>query len=100
MEFRRDRQKLSMTSTSDAHIRKWADALGAEPDHKLRNDFYRIQQDIATIIMKDVVEENGMFQGGHVSRADVRTRIGLQRLDMTPFTKLGCILPDMDGWKF
>jgi hypothetical protein len=100
MEFRRDRQQLGITSSSDAHIRKWAEAIGAEPDHKLRNDFYRIQQDIATIIVKDVVEEKGMFHGGPISRADVRARIGLQRMDMTPFTKLGCTLPDMDEWKF
>lgn len=79
MEFRRDHQKLRMPSTADDHIRKWAEALGVELDDKLRNDFYRIQQEIAMIIIKDVVEENGMFHGGPQSRADVRTCIGLQR---------------------
>jgi hypothetical protein len=100
MEYRRDVQSLCMTSSSgDAHIRRWAEAFGTVPDNQLRNDFYRIQQEIASIIMKDVLEENGMFYNGPISRADVRTRIALQRQDMTPFTKLGCILPDMAGWE-
>jgi hypothetical protein len=100
MEFRRDHQQLRMTTRNDEHIRKWAESLGDEPDYKLRDDFFRIQKDIATIIMKEVVEEKGMFHHGPISRADVRTRIGMQRQDLTPFTKLGCILPDMDGWNF
>ena len=49
--------------------------------------------------LKDVLEENGMFYGGPISRADVRTRIALQRQDMRPFTKLGDTLPDMDRWE-
>ena len=99
MEYRRDVQSLCMKSSSDTHIQRWAEAFGAVPDNQLRNDFYRIQQEIASIIMKDVLEENGMFYGGPISRADVRTRIALQRQDMTPFTKLGCTLPDMDRWE-
>ena len=100
LEFRRDHQELRMPSTADAHIHKWVATLGAEPNEKLRNDFHRIQHDIVTIIIKDVVEENGMLHGSPVLRADVRTRIGLQRQDMTPFMKLGCILPDMDEWTY
>ena len=99
MEYRRDVQSLCMKSSSDTHIQRWAEAFGAVPDNRLRNDFYRIQQEIASIIMKDVLEENGMFYGGPISRADVRTRIALQRQDMTPFTKLGSTLPDMDRWE-
>ena len=99
MEYRRDVQSLCMKSSSDTHIQRWAEAFGAVPDNRLRNDFYRIQQEIASIIIKDVLEENGMFYGGPISRADVRTRIALQRQDMTPFTKLGCVLPDMDRWE-
>ena len=99
MEYRRDVQSLCMKSSSDTHIQRWAEAFGAVPDNQLRNDFYRIQQEIASIIMKDVLEENGMFYGGPISRADVRTRIALQRQDMTPFTKLGSVLPDMDRWE-
>ena len=98
MEFRRDHQKLRMTTRNDDHIRQWAENLGVEPDYKLRDDFFRIQRDIATIIMKEVIEVKGMFHHGPISRADVRTRIGMQRQDLTPFTKLGCTLPDMDEW--
>ena len=99
MEYRRDVQSICMTTTSDAHIRKWAEAFETVPDNQIRDDFYRIQQQIASIIMKDVLEENGMFYGGPISRADVRTRIALQRQDTRPFTKLGDILPDMDRWE-
>jgi hypothetical protein len=77
----------------------WAKNL-AEPDYKVRDDFFRILKDIATIVMKEVVDEKGMFYHGPISRADVKARIGMQRLDITPFNKLGCVLPDMDGWEF
>ena len=99
IEFNTDHQKLRMTSRHDDHIHKWLASHG-EADSKLRDDFFRIQRDIATIIMKEVVEENGIFHHGPISRADVETCIGLQRLDLTPFTKLGCILEDLDGWNF
>ena len=79
---------------------KWVESLGEEQDYKLRDDFFDIQKDIATIIMKEVVDEKGMFHHGPISRADVRTRIGMQRLDLTPFKKLGSILDDMEGWNF
>lgn len=78
LEYRRDRQTRCMASSSDAHIRKWAEGIGAVPDHQLRNEFYRIQQEIAVIIMKDVLEEKGMFYNSPISRADVRTRVALQ----------------------
>jgi hypothetical protein len=41
-----------MKSSSDTHIQRWAEAFGAMSDNRLRNDFYRIQQEIASIIMK------------------------------------------------
>ena len=92
-----DHQKLRMRSRNDDHIHKWLESHG-EADYKLRDDFFRIQSDIATIIMKEVVDEKGMFHHGPISRADVRTHIGMQRLDLTPFKKLGFILDDMEGW--
>ena len=79
IEFSTDHQKLRMTSRNDDHIHKWLESHG-EADYKLRDDFFRIQRDIATIIMKEVVDEKGMFHHGPISRADVRTRIGMQRL--------------------
>ena len=99
MEYRRDVQSLCMKSSSDTHIQRWAEAFGAVPDNRLQNDFYQIQQEIPSIIIKYVLEENGMFYAGPISRVDVQTRIALQRQDMTPFTKLGCTLPDMDRWE-
>ena len=99
IEFNTDRQKLRMTTRNDDHIRKWVESHG-EADYKLRDDFFRIQRDIAMIIMKEVVDEKGMFHHGPISRADVRTRIGMQRLDLTPFKKQGFVLDDMEGWNF
>ena len=52
------------------------------------------------ILMKEVVNEKGMFHHGPISRADVRTHIGMQRLDLMSFKKLGFILDDMEGWNF
>jgi hypothetical protein len=86
------------SSSGDAHIRKWAAGLGTVPNHRLRAEFYHIQHEIAMVIMKEVVEETWMFYKGPVSRDDVRTCIALQRLDMKPITKLGCVLLDLDGW--
>jgi hypothetical protein len=88
-----------MTTRSDDHIRKWVESQG-EADYKLRDDFFRIQRDIATINMKEVIEVKGIFHHGPISRADVRTRIGKQHQDLTPFKKLGSILDDMEGWNF
>ena len=99
IDFSTDHQKLHMKSKKDDHIRKWVESHG-EADYKLRDDFFRIQRDIAMIIMKEVVDEKGMFHHGPISRADVRTHIGMQRLDLTPSKKLGFVLDDMEGWNF
>jgi hypothetical protein len=98
-KFRLDHQKLHMTARNDDHIREWVETLG-EADYKVRDDFFRIQGDIATIIIKEVVDEKGMFHHGPISRDDIRTRVGMQRQELMPFTKLGDILPDLDGWNF
>ena len=99
IEFSTDHQKLDMTNRNYDHIRKWVESHG-EADYKLRDDCFRIQRDIVTIIMKEVVDQKGMFHHSPISRADVRTCIGMQRLDLTPFKKLGSILDDMEGWNF
>ena len=99
IEFNADHQKLRMTSRNDDHIHKWLESHG-EADYKLRDDFFRIQRDIATIIMKEVIDEKGMFHHDPILRADVRTRIGMQRHDLTRFKKLGYILDDMEVWNF
>ena len=66
IEFRMDHQKLRMTSRNDDHVHKWVECHG-EVDYKLRDDFFRIQSVIATIIMKEVVDEKGMFHHGPIS---------------------------------
>lgn len=100
IEFNTDHQKLRMTTRNDdRHICKWVESHG-EADHKLRDDLFRIQRDIVMIIMKEVVDEKGMFHHSPISRADVRTRIGMQHHDLTPFKNLGSILDDMEGWNF
>ena len=99
IDFSKDHKKQRMTSRNDDHIRKWVESHGEE-DYKHRDDFFRIQRDIATIIMKEVVDEKGIFHHGPISRAEVWTRIGMQRHDLTPFKKLGSILDDMEGWNF
>ena len=85
--------------SGDAHILQWAKNLGDIPDHRLRAEFYHIQRELSQIIMKEVLEQTGMFyEEGQMSREDVRTRVSAQRLDLKPFTKLGDYLPDLDGW--
>jgi hypothetical protein len=48
--------------------------------------------------MKEVLKNLGMFYHGLMSREDVRTLLRAQRLDLKPFTKLGCFLPDYEDW--
>ena len=59
----------------------------------------KIQDELAQIIMKEVVGKTGMFyEEEQMSREDVRTCVASQRLDLKPFTRLGDYLPDLDGW--
>ena len=59
-QFNTDHQKLRMRSRNDDHIHKWLESHG-EADYKLRDDFFRIQRDIATIIMKEVIDEKAVL---------------------------------------
>src|ERR1041385_1322978 len=63
-EFRRDQQLLRMKTGSDTHLIGWANSLASMKDDALRFEFYRIQNSLAPIIMKDVVEKDGMFYAG------------------------------------
>ena len=99
LEYRRDHQRLRMSPTShDAEIVNWATSLGKTFDHRIRAEFYHVQCELAQVIMKEVLEQTGMFYHGPMTRDDVRALLVTQRLDMKPFTKLGCVLPDLDGW--
>ena len=98
LEYRRDHQNLHISPRSgDAHILQWAKDIGDIEDHRLRDEFYNIQRELAQIIMKEVIGKTGMFYGeGQMSREYVRTWIASQRLDLKPFTRLGDYLPDFD----
>ena len=85
--------------SSDAHILQWAKNIGDTPDHRLQDEFYHIQHELAQVIVKEVLDKIGFFyEEGQMSREDVRTRVAAQLLDLKPFTKLGDYLPDLDGW--
>ena len=77
LEYRRDRQNLRMSPTDgDAHILQWARNVGDIDDHRLRAEFYRIQHELAQIIMMEVLEKTGLFyEEGEMSQQDVRTRV-------------------------
>ena len=100
LEYRRDHQNLRMSPRSgDAHILQWAKNIGDISDHRLRDEFYHIQHELAQVIVKEVLDKIGLFyEEGQMSREDVRTRVAAQRLDLKPFTRLGDYLPDLDGW--
>jgi hypothetical protein len=65
-EFRLDHQKLRTTARNDDHIHEWVETQG-EADYKVRDDLFHIQRDIVTIIIKEVVDEKGMFHPGLIS---------------------------------
>ena len=99
LEYRRDNQRLRMSATTeDAEIVSWATSIGRTPDHRIRAEFYHVQCELAQVIMKQVLEPTGMFYHGPITREDVRALLLAQRLDLKPFKKLGCFLPDYEDW--
>ena len=99
LEYRRDNQRLRMSpTTNDVEIVSWARSIGSTPDHRIRADFYHVQCELAQVIMKQVLEPTGMFYHGPITREDVRALLLAQRLDLKPFKKLGCFLPDYEDW--
>ena len=88
-----------MSATSgDAEIVNWAPIIGRTPDHRIRAEFYHIQCELAQVIMKQVVEQGGMFFHGPMRRENVRELLRAQRLDLKPFNKLGSFIPDYEDW--
>ena len=94
-EFKRDQQILRLKTGSDRHVIDWANNLASTKDDALKLEFYRFQNSLATIITKDVAKKDGMFYVGPQSRESVDTRLMWQGQDLTPFTKLGYVLPDI-----
>ena len=88
-----------MSATSeDAEIVTWATNIGKTPDHRIRAEFYHVQCELAQVITKQVHKPIGMFYHGPITRVDVRALLVAQRVDMKPFTKLGCVLDDYEDW--
>ena len=99
LEYRRDNQRLRMSATTnDAEIVSWATSIGTTPDHQIRAEFYHVHCELSQVIMKQVLEPTGMFYHGPITREDVRALLLAQRLDLKPFKKLGCFLPDYEDW--
>jgi hypothetical protein len=89
---------MSPTS-NDAEIVSWATNIGKTPDHRIQVDFYHVQCELAQVIMKQVLEPTVLFYHGKaMTRDDVRALLTTQRLDLKPFKKLGCFLPDYEDW--
>jgi hypothetical protein len=85
-------------TTNDAEIVNWATSIGKTADHRIRAEFYQVQCELAQVIMKQVLEPTGMLYHGPIMREDVRALLVAQRLDLKPFKKLGCFLPDYEDW--
>ena len=99
LEYRRDNQRLRMSpTTNDAEIVSWAASIGRTPDHQIRAEFYHVQCELAQVIMKQVLEPTGMFYHGPITWEDVRALLLAQRLDLKPFKKLECFLPEYEDW--
>ena len=78
--FLRDQQNLRLPS----HLQNWAQRLGEIQDNDLREEFFRIQAQFATIIREDVMTKGGVF---HVNRLptvkDIETFLMIQGDDRT-----------------
>ncbi|XP_073360718.1 uncharacterized protein [Aegilops tauschii subsp. strangulata] len=99
IDYRRDNQRLRMSAThNDAEIVNWATSIRRTPDPRIRAEFYHVQCELTQVIMKEVLELTGMFYHGPITWEDVRALLLAQRLDLKPFTKLGCFLPDYEDW--
>ena len=99
LEYRRGNQRLRVSaSTEDAEIVSWATNIGKTLDHRIRAEFYHVQCELAQVMMKQVLEPTGVFYHPPITRADVRALLLAQHLDLKPFKKLGCFLPNYEDW--
>ena len=99
LKYKRHNQRLRMSvTTEDTEIVSWAKSIGKTPDHRIRAEFYHVQCELAQVIMKKVLEPTEMFYHGPITRVDVQALLVAQRLDLKPFKKLGCFLPDYEDW--
>jgi hypothetical protein len=71
-------------------LKSWAEHLAMIQDNQLRAEFYRIQEQFATIIFQDIIRKGGMFYTAAMkpSNAKIDKRLLLQG-DNRPFLLVG-----------
>jgi hypothetical protein len=81
----RDHHNLALPNS----LKSWAEHLAMIQDKDLRAEFYRIQEQFATIIFQDVIRKGGMFYTAmKPSNAEIDKRLLLQG-DDRPFLLVG-----------
>ena len=80
--FVRDQQQLTLPD----HLKNWATRLSEIQDADLRQEFFRIQSDLAGIIYEDVLRTTGEFYlRNQLSNNDIETMLKVQGDDDHPF---------------
>ena len=78
----RDHQQLTLP----AHLKHWAERLSKIQDADLRQEFFRIQSDLAGIISEDVLRTTGEFYlNNQPSNREIDTMLRLQADGDRPF---------------
>ena len=73
--FVRDQQQLTLP----AHLKHWAERLSVIQDADLRQEFFRIQSELAGIISEDVLRNTGEFYlNNQLSNREIDTMLRLQ----------------------
>src|SRR3954463_5679660 len=71
----RDQQQLTLPS----HLKLWAERLSEIQDADLRQEFFRIQSDLAGIISEDVLRSTGEFDvNNQLPTSEIDTMLRLQ----------------------
>src|ERR1043165_1349852 len=80
--FVRDQQQLTLPS----HLKQWAERLSEIQDADLRQEFFRIQSDLAGIISEDVLRSTGEFHlNNQMPNSEIDTMLRLQADRDRPF---------------
>ena len=80
--FVRDQQQLTLPN----HLKHWAARLSKIQDADLRQEFFRIQTDLAGIITQDFIRTTGGFYlKNQPSNSDIETMLKVQADDDRPF---------------
>lgn len=78
----RDQQQLTLPS----HLKLWAERLSEIQDADLRQEFFRIQSDLAGIISEDVLRSTGEFHlNNQLPNSEIDTMLRLQADGDRPF---------------